>query len=306
MKTFRLSQSSSDSIELEPNVTAVGFFDGIHKGHQQVISTAVKKAQQLSLKSAVMTFDPHPSVVLKKEKQHAQYITPLKEKEEILENMGVDYLFVVHFDKDLAALSPQSFVDEYFASLKVEHVVAGYDFSYGHKGKGSMETLPEHAKGRFTHTVVRKVAQDEDKVSSTRIRTLLDEGNVSEVQKLLGRKFSVRGERREDTSSACFSLAISSSYYLPHPGIYAVTISDHQRDYKGMAIIEDEELTRSETMNQKIYLHCLESPVSDVPAEFIVYFHQLIREENLSEQLSERSRQREKAKEDIRQFFRIG
>ncbi|MCA1009278.1 riboflavin kinase [Halobacillus halophilus] len=306
MKTFRLSQSSSNSIEVEPNVTAVGFFDGIHKGHQQVISAAIKKARQLSLKSAVMTFDPHPSVVLKKEKQHVRYITPLKEKEEILENMGVDYLFVIHFDKDLAGLSPQSFVDKYFASLKVQHVVAGYDFSYGHKGKGSMETLPEHAKGRFTHTVVKKVAQNEDKISSTRIRSLLDEGNVSDVQKLLGRKFSIRGGRSEEISKTCFSIDISSSYYLPHPGIYAVTISDHHRDYKGMAIIEDDDRTRSETSNQKVCLHFLETPGSNVPEEFIVYFHKLIREENLSSQLSERSSQREKAKEDIRQFFRIG
>ncbi|MGP4075135.1 riboflavin kinase [Halobacillus sp. K22] len=306
MKTFRLSQSSSASVDLKPNVTAVGFFDGVHKGHQQVISTAIEKAQEWNLKSAVMTFDPHPSVVLKKEKQHAHYITPLKEKQEILENMGVDYLFVIHFDTDLAALSPQAFVDEYFASLKVEHVVAGYDFSYGHKGKGSMKTLPEHAKGRFTHTVVKKVAQDEDKVSSTRIRALLDEGRVSEVQKLLGRKFAVRGEISEKSSEKCFTIDVSPSYYLPHSGVYAVMISYQQRHYKGMAVLKNSELTGNEKTNRKLFLHFLEAPHSELPAEFIVYFHQLIREENLSGQMSELSSQREKDKADIRHFFRIG
>ncbi|MCA0969093.1 bifunctional riboflavin kinase/FAD synthetase [Halobacillus litoralis] len=231
----------NQSLEVEPSAVAVGFFDGVHKGHQAVIQKAKEQADYMGIRCAVMTFDPHPSVVLKKEKVNAKYITPLKEKEEILSSMGVDYLYVVTFDKELAQLSPQAFVDDFFAGLHVRHVVAGFDFSFGHKGKGTMDMLPELSRGRFSQTVIPKVEKEEDKISSTRIRGLLDEGGVQEVESLLGRPFTmkgtvVEGEKRGRTIGyPTANVNVGSDYYFPSTGVYAVSVRVEGSTYYGMA-----------------------------------------------------------------------
>src|SRR5699024_10581079 len=115
--------------------------DGIHKGHQKVIKTAVDRAKANHMTSAVMTFHPHPSVVLREDVHHVKYITPPVEKENILQEMGVDRLYIIKFNKELSLLSPQTFVDHFITGLNVKHLVAGFDFSYGHKGQGNMHTI---------------------------------------------------------------------------------------------------------------------------------------------------------------------
>lgn len=313
MKTFRLSRDSiTEELNLDPSVTAVGFFDGIHKGHQEVIQTAKEKAEELKLKCAVMTFDPHPSVVLKKGKQQAYYITPLSQKEELLEKIGVDYLFVVTFDTSLANLSPQQFVDDFFVGLNVSHVVAGFDFSYGHKGEGNMSDLPAYAKGRFDQTVISKVEKDEEKVSSTRIRSLLDDGEVAEVNELLGRCYSVRGtvvkgdQRGRTIGYPTANIEVNENYYLPKVGVYAVSVQLDGEHYYGMA-----NLGYKPTFIEQADTPSLEVHLFDVKQDLYgrcmtVSFHQMIRDERKFNGVEEVKQQLEKDEAHIREFFRIG
>ena len=104
-----------------------------------------------------MTFDPHPSVVLGKTEQQIQSITPLTEKIKIIEELGIDYLFIINFTTEFANLLPQEFIDQYVIGLNVMHVVAGFDFTYGRMGKGTMETLPFHSRNQFSYSVDSKV-----------------------------------------------------------------------------------------------------------------------------------------------------
>ncbi|MFG6148869.1 bifunctional riboflavin kinase/FAD synthetase [Halobacillus sp. B23F22_1] len=242
MKIIHLSEKDiSQSKQVSPCVLAVGFFDGIHKGHQRVIFTAKRKAEELGVKSAVMTFDPHPSVVLNHSVKHAKYITPLPEKERILNNAGIDTLFIVHFDKSLASLSPEQFVENFFVSQNVQHVVAGFDFTFGFKGKGTMKLLPEYAKSRFTTTTIQQVSEDGEKVSSTRIRDLLDEGELALVNRLLDRPYRITGEvvtgdrRGRTIGYPTANLSLNSEYYMPKVGVYAVKVILGNQEYKGMA-----------------------------------------------------------------------
>jgi riboflavin kinase/FMN adenylyltransferase len=177
-----------------PSLTlALGYFDGVHIGHQKVILEAKKQAVEKGYCSAVMTFDPHPSVVLGKGQKHVQYITPLKEKIQIIEGLGIDYLFIVHFTTEFANLLPQEFIDQYVIDLNVQHVVAGFDFTYGRMGKGTMETLPFHSRDKFSYSVIPKLVYDNEKVSSSRIRHLLVEGKTNELPTLLGRFYTTSG-----------------------------------------------------------------------------------------------------------------
>lgn len=210
---------------------ALGYFDGVHLGHQQVIREAKRIADSQGLKSAVMTFDPHPSVVLGKTVQHIEYITPLDEKAKVIEEMGLDYLFVVHFTTEFSSLLPQEFIDQYIIGLNVKHVVAGFDYSYGKMGKGTMETIQFHSRSQFDFTVVSKLATPaEEKISSTLIRGLLRDGKVEQMPKLLGRFYAttgtvVSGDRRGRTIGfPTANIKMDDEYILPPTGVYAVKI----------------------------------------------------------------------------------
>lgn len=242
MRTIELTYPHTLVLEeLPQTIAAIGFFDGIHKGHQKVIQTAVTKAKQSNMESAVITFHPHPSVVLKKGTAHVQYITPIREKQEILQKMNVDRLYIITFSKELASLSPQVFIDHFIIGLNIRHLVAGFDFTYGHKGEGNMSKIQSHAKGAFDYTTIEKVELENEKVSSTKIRSLLTEGNVEKVNDYLNRTLSVwgvvvEGDKRGRTIGyPTANLQIDSDALLPKIGVYAVKVLYKGEVYEGMA-----------------------------------------------------------------------
>lgn len=223
-----------------PMVLALGYFDGVHVGHQQVIQSAINQAKGMGISSAVMTFDPHPSVVLRKHIRNIRLLTPLEEKIELLAKTGIDYTFVVHFTEEFAALTPQEFVDQYIIDLNVSHVVAGFDYSYGHMGKGSMETLPFHARGKFGQTTVGQYNIQEEKVSSTKIRESLLSGDLKMANILLGRYFTTKGlvihgeGRGRKLGFPTANITPNPDSFLPAVGVYAVKMSVRDKWYNGV------------------------------------------------------------------------
>jgi riboflavin kinase / FMN adenylyltransferase len=213
-----------------PYSLAVGFFDGVHLGHQQVINTAIKHAEEKGCKSAVMTFDPHPSIVLGGRNEKVFYITPLEQKIEKLKELGVDTVFVVNFTSDFAKLSPEDFVEYFIKDLRVVHVTAGFDFSFGAFGKGNMELMQQIAESDFDVTVVEKFEQEADKVSSTRIRKALQDGDMEQAHRLLGRPFEVPGivvhgdKRGRTLGFPTANVQHHEGSFVPSTGVYAVKI----------------------------------------------------------------------------------
>lgn len=242
MELIKLNHPHGYKIEDFPAMAiALGYFDGVHLGHQQVIREAKKVAEAKGIKSAVMTFDPHPSVVLGKSIQHIEYITPLEEKARLIEAMGVDYLFVITFSTEFSGLLPQEFVDQYIIGLNVRHVVAGFDYSYGKMGKGNMETIQFHSRSKFDFTVVSKLSTTQDeKVSSTLIRGFLRDGKVDEMPHLLGRYYTtkgivINGERRGRTIGfPTANVLMDEEYILPPTGVYAVKIKVGGKWHEGV------------------------------------------------------------------------
>lgn len=242
MQTIELTYPHSlEMNELPETVAAIGFFDGIHLGHQEVIQTAVSEARKRDMESAVITFHPHPSVVLKKDVDHVEYITPMKEKQQVLEQLQVDRLYIITFNKELSSLSPQQFIDHFIIGLKIKHLVAGFDYSFGFKGKGNMDNISEFTRDAFTYTTIGKVEMDAEKVSSTRIRHLLTTGDVEEIRQLLDRPLTVSGtvvegdKRGKELGYPTANLAVSDDVLLPKPGIYAVKVMYQQEYLEGMA-----------------------------------------------------------------------
>lgn len=225
----------------EETIAAIGFFDGIHQGHQAVIQTVIDKAKEEGKLSAVITFYPHPSVVLRNNGEAIKYITPEKPKVELLESMHVDLLYIVDFSKEFSQLTPLEFVNHYIKSLNVIHLVAGFDFSFGYKGAGNMNNILDYAGGAFTINVIDKIMSNNEKVSSTKIRELLQKGNMSEVQEMLRRPFTtkgmvVKGDKRGRTIGfPTANLEIASEALMPKQGVYAVEVEIDGKKHQGMA-----------------------------------------------------------------------
>src|SRR5690606_23236258 len=160
-------------------------FDGVHLGHQQVIQRAVERAKQAGLPSAMMTFDPHPRLVLG-QTQYESCLTPLAIKLEVMESLGLDYAYVVEFHEQFSRLTPAQFVDEMLLPLGVRSVVVGFDFSFGYQGRGTPDTLAEMGHGQFAVEVVRPFQLHGEKVSSSKVREHLLSGQIEKANELLG------------------------------------------------------------------------------------------------------------------------
>lgn len=222
-------------------VAAIGSFDGIHRGHQKVIEVAVTAAKKQGKKSAVITFFPHPSVVLKRAEKEIKYITPESEKIRILAELQVDLLYIIHFNEELSQLKPSEFIESFIVGLHVTHLVAGFDFSFAHKGVGNMNNIHEFSGGRFTTEIVRKVEGTNGKVGSSQIREFLKSGDIAGANAELGRPFSntgivVEGDRRGRTIGfPTANLEVAKYALLPRQGVYAVKVVVSGKVYKGMA-----------------------------------------------------------------------
>src|SRR5690625_2965156 len=173
-------------------IIAIGDFDGVHLGHQDVIGQAVRIGQQRGLPVAVMTFHPHPREVLGK-LTYSRYLSPLPEKLALIEDLGVDYTFVVQFDDAFSKVSPIDFVQNVLMKLDVHTVVVGFDFTFGNQAEGTVETLKELSDDQMDVTVVKPYQLQGEKISSTLIRELLHLGRLPHYSLYTGRHYRITG-----------------------------------------------------------------------------------------------------------------
>ncbi|WP_211745900.1 bifunctional riboflavin kinase/FAD synthetase [Paenibacillus sp. Marseille-Q4541] len=242
MKTMNLSFPLNEEVLKEisvPQVLAMGQFDGLHLGHVSVIESAVKLSREQGLQSAVLTFHPHPKEVMRKG-DYQGYLTPLREKEEILEKMNVDVLYVLEFNESFSNLLPEQFVDQFLLPSEVKVAVVGFDFRFGHKGAGDEKKLRELGLPHMNVVTIPPLMLDDEKVSSTSIRSALYQGNVKDAERMLGRPYSFRGividgEKRGRTIGfPTANVEPSENYVVPIKGVYAVWVTHLDKKYPGV------------------------------------------------------------------------
>lgn len=237
MKTIYLK---GQQLNLNESIcSAIGFFDGLHLGHMALIDEVLSVSHQKEYKSALITFDHHPLFVLGKLKEE-KYLTSMKDRQDILESLGIDYLFVIAFTREVASLSPQDFIQKYIIQNHIQHVVCGFDFRFGNHNAGDIQTLQSCPS--FQTSVIHEVLYKNKKISSTRIRQCLDEGHIEEIHALLGRRYCIKGrviQGRQIGHTIGFPTANVDyqSYFLPHNGVYAVKVYVHHHWYMGMCNI---------------------------------------------------------------------
>ncbi|MBQ3521088.1 MAG: riboflavin biosynthesis protein RibF, partial [Firmicutes bacterium] len=192
MKVFN---SLEEVNNIEPTVIALGNFDGVHRGHQEIINRTVKSAEAGGLKSAVFTFSNHTRTLLEKVPTVKNINYP-EEKAAIMEEMGVDYLFNIPFTPEILNMSPEEFIDEILIKkFRIREAYCGFNYHFGHKAEGNPEVLMRAGmKKGFGIHIQEPFTIDDIVVSSTYIRKLIEEGRMEECAKFMGRLYSIGGE----------------------------------------------------------------------------------------------------------------
>lgn len=171
------------------NVSAIGFFDGLHLGHQQLVNKTLEVAKAKELAAGLITFWPSPASVLKNQKEHL--LTTIDERIEIAKSLGIDLFIVIRFSKNLSQLSPDDFYHKVIKKLNVKHLVCGEDFRYGYRGSGSVNTLK--LIDELGLSVIRDYKLASQRVSSTLIKEKLKAGEIEVANKLLNRPYMISG-----------------------------------------------------------------------------------------------------------------
>ena len=227
-----------------PYALTVGVFDGVHRGHQFLIQQTARAAEEVGGKAGMVTFWPHPLEVLRPTVE-VRYLTLLEEKLDVLAALGtLDLVVVLPFTSDLAMTSASDFIDLLRQHLNLRVLVEGSDFAFGHDRQGNMAFLTAYGEQQgFAVQNISLQLADQQRISSTRIRAFLAEGQVEEAAALLGRAYSARGlvvqgdQRGRLLGFPTANLEIDAKKILPADGVYAVRASVGDEVYNGVTNI---------------------------------------------------------------------
>ena len=213
-------------------VVAIGIFDGVHSGHQQIIATAKHQGDV-----TVLTFDPHPTSVFAPERTPTQLVN-LRDRVELLKKAGATEVEVVNFNKDFSQLTPDQFIEDILVGrFSAEHVVIGENFNYGFKAQGTPKYLSEVGpKYGFGVSIVKLQEDRGSTISSSRIRNLIIDGEIERANELLTRNFYLKGpvihgeKRGREIGYPTANIGLTPLATIPADGVYAgwLTVGDNK------------------------------------------------------------------------------
>ena len=184
---------SLEEVSIQNAWLTIGVFDGVHRGHQQIIHKLVQQAHAHGQPAVVLTFAPHPAAVLGG--RDIKCLTTPEERADLLMAMGVDHVITQRFTRDLSTASAKEYMTQLKQSLGLEHLLIGYDFALGRGREGNASRLSEIGNELgYTVEIINALSDESGVISSTEIRKLVSTGNVTEAAKLLGRPYALSGE----------------------------------------------------------------------------------------------------------------
>jgi riboflavin kinase / FMN adenylyltransferase len=228
-----------------PLVLAIGFFDGFHRGHREIVR-ALLRLRRPGYRAAILTFRNHPATHLRPE--HVPLLlTTTEERVDLLAATGIDELFLVPFDERIALLSARRFLEEILVDeIGVRALVVGENFRFGAGRQGDASLASEVLRERGVDVyAVPPLLDGDERISSTRIRTALERGDFTTVDRLLGQPYAVRGRvvlgagRGHDLGFPTANLAVSAEKMLPRDGVYRIAARHDGTTYRGLVSIGD-------------------------------------------------------------------
>ena len=221
-------------------IATIGTFDGIHIGHQKILNSLVRFAKENSLKSVVITFDPHPRKVINK-KNSIELINTIEEKKEKIKTLGIDYLIVQKFDEKFSETEANKFVEILKNNINIEKLIVGYDHRFGKNRNADINDLKKYGKElNFEVIEIDALEIEEVNISSTKIRSAIKDGNIRQANSYLGYNFFLGGEvvkghsRGKELGFPTANLKIDEDKIIPKNGVYLVKSKIDHQDVYGM------------------------------------------------------------------------
>lgn len=294
-------------IVADGSVVTIGNFDGVHVGHQAILALVKQRAGELLVPSVVITFDPHPRKVLSAP-EHLRLLLDKKQKRALLEKAGIDVLVTLKFDKSFASQTAVEFIEKWLMKFNPKVVVVGYDFSFGRGGAGTLEILKEEGKMRgFVVEVVEASRVDGMVVSSSKIRNLIEAGEIAKANRLLGRPYSlhgpvVKGHGRGKKLGFPTANVDSSAEIIPADGVYAGEVVLNGKALPAMVNVGTN--PTFEDLARTIEACILDFDRDIYGEEVEIRFLERIRSEIKFKSVEELIKQIEKDQQVIEEFFR--
>ncbi len=278
--------SSFEEINIDEKLClTIGNFDGIHKGHREIIKNLIQKTKISKFKSAILSFTPHPKIYFKK--QNNFMINSQLKKKEILESLGLDYLIDLHFNEKFTKLNHLEFEDKILLDkLNTKRILIGRDFQYGNRRKGNIETLRifcEKNKIQLNEIDLIIDEQNNNKISSSKIRENLHSGNIELANKDLSRIFSISGKViKGDQRGRTIGIPTANIQYpqntiiIPY-GVYAVETKINGNTYFGIVNFGVRPTFNKEKPIVEAYLFDFDNDIYEKNIE--LFFYKQIRQE---------------------------
>jgi riboflavin kinase/FMN adenylyltransferase len=242
LPSMKIHRGLSNLPDFKNTVLTIGTYDGVHFGHQQIIRRIHELARQINGESVMLTFDPHPRLVLNPDDNKLKLISTIDEKEQLLEEYGLDHLVIAEFSKEFASMEAERYIEEILVkNFHPKWIVIGYDHRFGKNRAGDIHLL--RALSSTYHYEVEEIpAQtiDEISVSSTKVRNALLKGDIQTANQLLAHPFTIKGKVVHGDKIGSVlgfptaNIEVSNTHKLiPASGVYAVKINTGGRSYKG-------------------------------------------------------------------------
>ena len=293
MKIVKNIAEYSDAMGL---TMSLGMFDGVHKGHQEIIKKLKKHSETHQLESALLTFWPHPRKVLQPEVE-IKLLNTLEEKLQLLERFGIQKIFLQEFNNDFRNLSGEDFVKQILLDkLHMKHIVIGYDHHFGKNKSGNFELLEKMAsENNFVVEETKAVLVNELAVSSTKIRNALSEGDIITANEFLGYHYPVSGtviagkKIGRTIGYPTANIDVDPIKLLPKNGAYIVDVELNGQMHKGMLSIGTNPTVNGTQKTTEVYILDFDQDIygENITVYFRDYLHDEIKFESL-EKLIER------------------
>jgi riboflavin kinase / FMN adenylyltransferase len=268
-------------------IITVGVFDGVHKGHQEIIGRLNKLAQNYRGESVVVTFWPHPRLVLKQDIE-IKLINTLEEKQLLLQENNVNHLVIIPFTKEFSKLTSDEFVKDILVDkLNVKHLIVGFNHHFGHSREGNFESIIK-LSAQYNFTVEKLDAKiiESEKVSSTLIRKALATGDIEATNKYLGYSYLLSGRVIQGSKVGreigfpTANIKINDEYkIIPMPGVYAIETNVYGKTYPAMLNIGYRPTITTNPTGLTIEAHIIGFEGNIYDKDITIYFKKRIRDE---------------------------
>ncbi len=309
MRVIRIDDIRKLPVIEKECVAAHGYFDAIHLGHQSLIKKSVSIAKEKGWNSAVITFFPNPHLLFSRGGSSSNFmdVTPIRNKLDVFDSMGVDIVFVVNL-LNFRSINAKNYIHDFLAKINIAHLVVGYDNSFGKDNLGNIDTIGQLIDGAMEYTVCEPFLIDGFKVSTTRIKSHIRNGEYEKVKELLGRNFRIKGrvfEGRRLGRTIGFPTAnvyLGEDQFRPGNGVYASYAYVNGVKYNAMTNVGVNP-TVSNDNNIKIEVHLIDVDVEIYHQQIEVEFVKKMRDEKKFSSIDELKAQLENDRETIKKLL---